>query len=529
MSIPLTGTGGLFTRLDTLYSILTNVNLWRGTGAQTVSSLTGNGVTTTVTTLRPHGYTTNDVVTIAGSNPTTPNGSQTITVTGASTFTYASAYNGTAAAAGPGPITAAKTAGSPEVPFTALVAATFAQFTAADQALSAPLYPLQTSYQSVHQSLTQSLQSEAQAILMQMVQDDAPQAVQSVPSAMAYLINQITGTQTVQKPTITSATVVGGSNVGNGTLGVSLLNGNSLQNDYIFPEALTITCTSDGQSGGVAAQEQFSVVGPAAETDTLNYDWPLGSGVNTSLNTIDFLQNNSGGNLLTNSGYQTQTVANTPDNWPITTGTPGTTIMSATGGNVYRGTQGLAFVGTGAELTNIYQPFGLSPGTPATLSPLTQYGVFVVDKVSAVPAAGVLEVALTDGTGTIVNDAQGNANSLVINLTGEATAFTKRIVFFRTPAVTPATGYRLRVRLSTALDNTKSVYFQVGMTLPTPSYPGGPSPVLFAGPTNFIKGDLFTLTITNLLNSRWQLFFERVFGMRAMSLQLPSGGAPTLT
>lgn len=528
MSVPLTGLAGIFTRWDAIASILNNLNNWRGTGWQIVSSLIGNGTTTTVTTPRAHGYTTGDTVLVSGASPTTPNGSFTITVTTTTAFTYLSSYNGTAT----GLIECAKTAGVGNgfVSVSPLVNSLYAQFPATDQAQTTALYSTLSSYQGIHSTLTQYLQSLAQSLLMSMVQDDSPQPVQSVSNAMSYLISQISGAaQSVQKPLITTSITVGGSNIGNGTLAVSVLGPNGLQLDYLFPENISLLCTADGQSGGVAAQEQFAVLGPAAETDPLNWDWPLGSGVNTALNAIDFLQNNAGGNVLTNSGFQTQTVANTPDNWPIQTGTPGTTITAATGANVYRGTQALGFIGNSAELTSIYQPFGASPGTSAVLQPLTQYGLEVVDKVSSVPAAGALEIALTDGNGNIVNDAQGNPNVLTLGLSTATTSFVPHTFFIRTPAVTPATGYRVRVRLSTALSTGSTVYFQLGANQPSPLYTGGPLACLWAGSTNFIQQDKFTLGVTNALSSRWQLFLERVFQMRSLGLQMPSSNSPTIS
>jgi len=52
-------------------------------------TLTRTTTTATATTLTPHGYASNDLVTVAGAVPTGYNGRVKITVTGASTFTYA--------------------------------------------------------------------------------------------------------------------------------------------------------------------------------------------------------------------------------------------------------------------------------------------------------------------------------------------------------------------------------------------------------------------------------------------------------
>lgn len=53
-----------------------------------ISTITSSGTTATVTTTTAHGYTTNDVVSISGVNPTGYNGTFTITVTSTTQFTY---------------------------------------------------------------------------------------------------------------------------------------------------------------------------------------------------------------------------------------------------------------------------------------------------------------------------------------------------------------------------------------------------------------------------------------------------------
>lgn len=53
-----------------------------------VTSLTRVSTTATATTAAPHGYTTNDYVTVAGATPTAYNGKVKITVTGPSSFSY---------------------------------------------------------------------------------------------------------------------------------------------------------------------------------------------------------------------------------------------------------------------------------------------------------------------------------------------------------------------------------------------------------------------------------------------------------
>jgi hypothetical protein len=140
-----------------------------------------------------------------------------------------------------------------------------------------------------------------------------------------------------------------------------------------------------------------------------------------------------------------------------------------------------------------------------------------------------LEIALTDGGGTVTQDPTGANNSFTKNLTGSTTSYAPLSMVFRTPVANPSTGYRLRVRLSTALDNTKTLYLaSLAMAPGTQLYIGGPYAAIFSGATDFLVGDKFTWTIANNYSSKWQVLAEKFFGMRALGLQLPSSVSPTI-
>lgn len=403
------------------------------------------------------------------------------------------------------------------------------------------LYNARDSYRSVSTTMLTYLQSLAQSTLIQMANDASPQPNQTLSNAVAYLVAQMqASSQTVNKPTA-SATSTAGTNNGTGVMPVTVLGANGLQQDYVLAESITATCTADSQSGATAGQEQFTFISPAAESNPLLWDYPLGSAISVTANAVDALQNNSGGNLLQNGAFATwSTPSSGPDNWLILvagTGGVGTDIIQATGSNVYKGTTGIAFVGDGSSLPSISQPFAATPstagnagGTSATITPLNQYCVNLYLKLNVVPAAGVLTVDLTDGNNTTVNDAQGNPNSVAIALTGATTSFVAHNVFFRTPAVLPTTGLRLRIRLSTALSAASTVYFgHVAMQDAPQLYSGGPFVAPFSGNPNFFKPDYFSLTIANDYASKFQLLADRIFNMRNLGYQLPSSGSPTIS
>src|SRR6185312_11413119 len=104
--------------------------------------------------------------------------------------------------------------------------------------------------------------------------------------------------------------------------------------------------------------------------------------------------------------------------------------------------------------------------------------------------AGVLEIALTDGSGTIQNDTAGNACSKTIDLhTIADTSWHNLNAVFHLPAVLP-TQVKLRIRLSTALTTGTTVYIDgVAMNPMTQFYAGGPYISIFSGNTAMILND----------------------------------------
>lgn len=413
------------------------------------------------------------------------------------------------------------------------------QFEASRQDLDTGLYAARDAMRGSHSEWQSYLQSLAQATVIAMAHDDAPLPAKTTEEAIKEVIKQMsTGAQSIPQPTVSTSVSAASGNVGNGKLVASIVNPkDGKQLDYVFAEAIRVTCISDGQGDGTAAQETFQFQGAAAQSDTLFWDWPDGSGATVTLNVCDPAQDNDGNNLLQNGACLTFTNSNIQDNWIVDVGTRGTTILQASGSNAYRGNYAISFAGNGAELTSVYQPFNTTPsttlgagGTSAELEPLTTYAVSCWVKTSATPAAGVLSLALTDTAGTILNDANGAANNVTQNLTSVGTTWVHVSGFFRTPAALPTGGYRLRVRLSTALENGKTVYIDdIALTPATQLYAGGPYVAMFPGATNFVLNDKFTLTVSNNYGSKWALLLERLFGLRDLGLVIPSSGAPTIS
>src|SRR5690606_15589688 len=89
--------------------------------------------------------------------------------------------------------------------------------------------------------------------------------------------------------------------------------------------------------------------------------------------------------------------------------------------------------------------------------------------------------------------------------------------------------YKLRVRLSTALDNGVSVFVDdLALAEATRFYTGGPYVAAFAASVNPALEDHWTVAITSTLGG-FQKLFERFFGMRQLGLTLPFSSTPTIS
>lgn len=582
MTIPLTGTNGLFTRLGVIEGALEGLDNFLGRNTPPPAVLTATTGTGTLTAGTY--YVRNTYTSIAGETLASFETSVVLSATGEIIVTspppyqgatgwntYISSASGTETKQNASP-TAIGTNYTQSAPLSAgsalptsntfydglkaigpVADAIAAQFSTQDQNIVNLLYQNRDQYRTVHTAWQNYLVNLAQACLVQMVNNDTPLAVKDVQHALQVLISQMkANAQSVQKPTVTTVNsmlpvTAGSSNTGQGVLLASPIGPNGLQLDYMFNETINAICSVDGQSNsGTAGQETFSFYSPVAELNEAQWDWPLGSGLNGySLNAVDATVNGVAGQLLQNGAFGKWTNASIgPDNWLIQTGTVGTQIVQATGSGVYKGTSGLSFVGdgsTGATLTSIAQQFNTTPntngnsgGTSLVLYPLTVYALNLALKVSSVPAAGVLQIAITDGSNNVVTNFQGVQQLLSIPLTGATTSFVLHNIFFQTPAQNPSTGYRLQIKLTTALSTGSTAYIgHVALTPAVQPYKGGPYVALFSGTPNFILQDTFSVNVANQYNSRWQLALERLFGVRSLTLQqpynqIPSAATPTI-
>jgi len=392
-----------------------------------------------------------------------------------------------------------------------------------DQIIINGLYTNIAAFQSAQGSFLRQIQQFCQNTLTYMVNADTPLPQPTIANAMRVLISQmqLAGSSVFESTVNAGVQTTVGTPNGNPVILASVKGPTGLFQEYMFAETLNFTCSQDSQSGAILGQEQFSIVGPASISNTLDPSWPGGSGVNASLRAVNAATNNSGGNLLTNSDFETFTVTNVPDNWTIVVGTPGATVFKGSAGNSYYGSACLQITGNGSENTSLTQ-------TLTNIQPLTQYGVNLFIKMSGVPIAGILTIDLIDGSNAVINDAQGAPNSFQKVLTGATTGYLPLNGTFRLPSVMPAT-VKIRIRLSTALENTRSLFIDhLALNPMSLLYAGGPMVSIFSGNVKLILGDAWTIAMTNVYGG-WQKAFEQIFGMRQLGLQLPSSGSPTIS
>ncbi len=416
--------------------------------------------------------------------------------------------------------------------------------------VSAPLYQLQTSLPSAMTSALSYLQSLARGLVMDVVNADQFLPNLTADTAMRELIRQmISQSATVHANILGSSLTAGGGNTGNPDIVLSFIDAQGANLQYAYKEVMVLTTTRDVSDGATAGNETISVKAPAGSVaPQLNYLWPSGngycSGFQGTLTVVDPTQSNgAGGNLLSNSSFKGTWTTNQPDRWTTDVGAAGTNWQDGTSNNYLGSSHCFEFLGDGATLSSIYQPFAnnsVTGGNSSILTPETVYLFRAMYKMSATAAAGVLAFSLTDGSGTIINDNNGVPNTISINLaTVGDTSYHALTGAFRTPTVIPS-AVRLRIKLTTALSNTKNVFLDgIGMTQPAQQtyggiYLGGPYLAAFRGSTDTVDfnpnpttGDRWTLSILNDYGGIWQMFLWQTFNLPQIGLPVPNTAVPT--
>jgi hypothetical protein len=178
------------------------------------------------------------------------------------------------------------------------------------------------SYVSGATSSLSTLQQFCQSFTIAIVAADKTQPDSSLKTALSYIIAQMQATgQTINRSTV-SATISGAvSNSGNGVILVSTKRGDGLVQENSLSESIAVTSQSQSLTASLAFK------GQAAASSSLGQDWPKGSACNSNVTSVD--ANSS--SLVSNGGMETQaTLANVPDSWTLSVGTPGTHCLITT-------------------------------------------------------------------------------------------------------------------------------------------------------------------------------------------------------
>lgn len=482
MSISLTGTGGLYSRLGKYIKAIRALNGLRAETAATPASAWGAG-----------GATVNDVKT---------------------------AFN-----------------------------AIEGQFQSTLQDSISTLYGIRDQVRSGLNGPISSLAALMQTTLIRMANDDATLVAQDLTTALKELNRQMTASSDsidANATSISIAAVSSPANTGNATVIGSVKNPKGVAREYLYAEVMEVTVTGDSGTGSTAGSEPYSIKGEVKEANSLNWNWPDGSGASASGNIID-PSVNAGANFLYNSDFEDwagvpESHASVPDRWYKAVGTIGTHITKNTSSTYLYSTRtgsagSLALVGDGSTLTSVYQKFGDSTnGTSKTLKPNTVYGVNVYVKRSAA-MTGVLAISLVDSSMAVINDDAGTANTISKDVSTLGASFEAISGFIITPKVLPVAGYRLAIRFTTALENAKTLYLDdLAMCEAKEAYTRGPWIAAFRGSTEVAKGDGWNATVSNDYGGlfqtyvMWSVFNAPGLDTSGPDVQTPSnaGGAETI-
>lgn len=412
------------------------------------------------------------------------------------------------------------------------VSALFAQYEGtADADLIGSLLSQEVTIPSPVVGPASTLAPLASTTLLRMVQASVP-SINSTSAALVELIRQMTAdAESVDQCTVSASAAALGSNVGDGVVVLTTKRGDGLVQENMVAEVLRLAVTRDSYTGGATqGREPVQLTGQPQTAGLWDYNYPTGSAASATASAVSASQNASAsGNVLTNGDMEDWSADATPElsNWAMS-GTWGTDMERSS--TAYQGTYSLALLdGTSA---NIYQEFGASTGTTVTPVALTSYCVnFFARAIAGTVSGGVLTVELVDGSGAVINDKQGTANSFTLTLSTLTTSWAAVNGTFRIPEEPPAV-MRLRLRVSTALAGDDVLIDSAAAARPTAAYAGGFGFAVFSGATPFVVGDGWDVTSANNRSGEsylgtFQALFDRFFGMRGLNLLLPSSGTPT--
>jgi FlaG/FlaF family flagellin (archaellin) len=373
------------------------------------------------------------------------------------------------------------------------------------------LYSSRNSYKTVHSGWLSALQSIMQNTVVEQVNDDTALPSKNLNAALSELIRQMTSTSdSILRGTSAASTTAYSGNKGDGKIKISFVNGYGDTLQYAYPETIKFLCTTDSTRFG----ETFSIAG-APKLAITDANWPGGSGATGSLTLFDAATNS----YIQNGNFDTWTSPSAaPDSWTVVVGTPGTNIVRDT--STKRSTSyALRFVNDGSTLFKVKQQLSSSLIAANQVLCLNLWA-----KVSASDSSGVVRFRLVDGSGAVISNDAGTANSFTADTnTGIGTSYTNLSGFFQMPRQLPTSGVFLEITQSVAMASPKTVNLSlIGLTKAIQLYNyGGPFCAGFSSASAHSAGDYFNSAITNTVtNPTWVRASQRWLGMDTMGPQM---------
>jgi hypothetical protein len=380
----------------------------------------------------------------------------------------------------------------------------------------AGLLPGLTTFQATAGQLRTAIRTATQNTLIEMADADATLSARTVEDALDELVSQmISGSEDVDASTVSGTPAAGGSNVGTGAAIVSVKDGKGFDYQNILAETVEAVVTDASTSRA----ETWTVKGDRAlTTDKLHHDWPSGSGIETDIST----RNPSTDGSLTNGGFENFT-GDSPDDWTVVAGTPGTDFEDETT-IVSDGNSALRINGDVGGTS-----FTLTQDVTASVNPRTLYPVHVAMRKAASPT-GTITIDLINDSSSVINDEDGNSNSVAIDVSTLTTSYASKTAVFILPDPLPPEVH-LRIRSSTAITGASTYVYIDDLCLGSEMdslYDGGPSVAFYAGETDFALDDTFTITIANDRAGEFQELFDKLFNYPAKLLPSDTGGGETI-
>lgn len=178
------------------------------------------------------------------------------------------------------------------------------------------------SWQAGGATLTSGLVRMASNLLIEFVKADSDAPKGTLTACLEYIIAQMLSDGDYVDPNAITLTLTTDpdsiTNIGDVAILYTELRGDGRVQENAIPEAIDIEVTSDSS----AVSPSLAWNGERATNSRLHQDWPTGSAVVSTLSAAD-----PANSLLSNGNFENTTIRDIPDNWIITTGAPGSTVV----------------------------------------------------------------------------------------------------------------------------------------------------------------------------------------------------------